>query len=116
MAWLGRRWCGRARHRKRELLGPGSRPHRGRARQRSPPRRQTPSRRDLEARAQDEALRAARESQRIAINQYQAGALSYLNVVVSQSAALNAERAAITIQSRRLTAAVDLITAMGGGL
>jgi len=70
----------------------------------------------LEARAQDEALRAARESQRIAINQYQAGTLSYLNVVVAQSAALNAERAAITIQSRRLTAAVDLITAMGGGL
>ena len=36
-------------------------------------------------------------------------------MVVAQTAALDAKRALITLQSRRLTAAVDLIRAMGGG-
>jgi len=67
-----------------------------------------------EAQAQDEAVRAARENERIANNQYEAGTLSYLNVVTAQAAALTAERAAIDIRVRRLNATVGLITALGG--
>lgn len=67
-----------------------------------------------EARIQEEAVRASRESVRIALNQYKAGTLDYLNVVVAQTAALNAERAAIGLQGRRLNAVVDLVTALGG--
>lgn len=69
-----------------------------------------------QARAQSQALQAARESLRIATNQYQAGTLTYLNVVVAQSAQINAERDTITLQAARLTAATDLFTALGGGL
>ena len=68
-----------------------------------------------EAEAQNEAVRAARESERIATNQYEAGTLSYLNVATTQAAALNAERSAIDIRSRRLNATVALIKALGGG-
>ena len=65
--------------------------------------------------AQDEAVRAARENERIATNQYKAGTLSYINVAVAQAAALNAERSAIDVQARRLNATVALIKALGGG-
>ncbi len=65
--------------------------------------------------AQDEAIRAARENERIAKNQYEAGTLSYLNVSIAQAAALAAERNAIDLRARRLAATVALVTAMGGG-
>ncbi|WP_395747620.1 efflux transporter outer membrane subunit [Prosthecobacter sp.] len=68
-----------------------------------------------ESAAQDEAVRAARESERITSNQYEAGTLSYINVTTAQAAALNAERSAIDIRSRRLNATVALIKALGGG-
>lgn len=68
-----------------------------------------------EAHAQDEAVRAARESERIATNQYEAGTLSYINVTTAQAAALNAERSAIDLRARRLNATVSLIKALGGG-
>jgi NodT family efflux transporter outer membrane factor (OMF) lipoprotein len=65
--------------------------------------------------AQDDAVRAARENERIAKNQYLAGTLSYINVAVAQTAALTAERNSIDLQSRRLNATVALIKALGGG-
>ncbi len=68
-----------------------------------------------ESAAQDEAVRAARESERITSNQYEAGTLSYINVTIAQAAALNAEASAINIRSRRLNATVALIKALGGG-
>jgi len=68
-----------------------------------------------QADAQDRAVRAARESERIALNQYKAGTVSYLNVAVVQAAALNAERASIELQAHRLNAAVALVKALGGG-
>ena len=69
----------------------------------------------LESAAQDEAVRAARASERIALNQYQAGTVSYINVTAAQAASLSAEVNAITLQSRRLNATVALIAALGGG-
>lgn len=68
-----------------------------------------------EAQAQERAVRAARESERITTNQYTAGTLSYINVATAQAAALNAERSAIDIHARRLNATVALIKALGGG-
>jgi len=68
-----------------------------------------------ESQVQEEAVRAARESERIAFNQYQAGTLSYINVTTAQAAALTAERSAIDIRSRRLVATVALVKALGGG-
>jgi outer membrane protein TolC len=68
-----------------------------------------------ETEAQNEAVHAARESERIATNQYEAGTLSYINVATAQATALNAERSAIDLRSRRLNATVALIKALGGG-
>jgi NodT family efflux transporter outer membrane factor (OMF) lipoprotein len=68
-----------------------------------------------EALAQEEAVKAAEESVRLTTNQYKAGTVSYLDVVVSQTAALNNQRTAVDIQGRRITAAVLLIKALGGG-
>jgi len=70
---------------------------------------------EQEAAVQDEAVKAARESLVIVLNQYRAGTANYLAVVVIQAAALSNERAAINILGRRLTASVTLIKALGGG-
>ena len=48
-------------------------------------------------------------------NQYKAGIVSFLNVVVVQTAALNNERTAVGILGQRLTASVLLVKALGGG-
>ena len=68
-----------------------------------------------EANAQDEAVRAAQQSLAVTNNQYQAGIVSYLNVVVAQTTALNNERTAVDILGRRLNACVLLVKALGGG-
>ena len=68
-----------------------------------------------EARVQEEAIQSARQSVELATNQYKAGTVSYLNVVVAQTAALSNERTALDILSRRMTASVQLIKAVGGG-
>lgn len=70
---------------------------------------------EREAKVQDDAVQAARESVRIARNQYKAGTVSYLNVVVVQAAALGNEHTAVDILGRRLLASVLLVKALGGG-
>ncbi len=70
---------------------------------------------EQEATLQDEAVQAARQSVAITTNQYRAGTVSYINVVNVQTIALTNERTALTILSSRLTAAVQLIKALGGG-
>ncbi len=68
-----------------------------------------------EARLQDEAVSAGRESVALTLNQYKAGTVSYLNVVTVQTTQLNNERTAVGILGRRLVAAVTLVKALGGG-
>lgn len=68
-----------------------------------------------EAHQQDDAASAARDSQTIATNRYREGAVNYLDVVSAQTAALQAERSAEQVRTRRLQASVDLIRALGGG-
>ncbi len=58
---------------------------------------------------QDDAVKAAREAVTIANNQYRAGTINYLAVVVLQAAMLNNERTALAIRARRLAASVGLI-------
>jgi NodT family efflux transporter outer membrane factor (OMF) lipoprotein len=68
-----------------------------------------------EAAAQDDAVKAARQSTELTLNQYKAGTVSYLNVIIIQAAQLSNEAAAVRIQGQRLAAAVALIQALGGG-
>jgi len=70
---------------------------------------------EQEAAVQDDAVKSALESQTITLNQYRAGTANYLAVVVAQATALANERTALAILSRRLTASVTLIKALGGG-
>lgn len=70
---------------------------------------------EQEALVQDEAVKSARESLTITLNQYRAGTANYLAVVVAQATALSNERAALAILARRQTASVTLIKALGGG-
>jgi NodT family efflux transporter outer membrane factor (OMF) lipoprotein len=70
---------------------------------------------EQEAAVQDEALQNARQSVTLTTNQYQAGLVSYLNVVTVQATALASERSAVDILNRRLAASVLLTKALGGG-
>ena len=51
----------------------------------------------------------------ITLNEYRAGTVDYTTVVTAQTAALSARNALLGIQASRLTTAVDLIEALGGG-
>jgi NodT family efflux transporter outer membrane factor (OMF) lipoprotein len=68
-----------------------------------------------EAQEQAAATAAAEKAVALAQNRYSAGITTYLEVITAQAVALTAERTAIDIQSRRLTAAVSLIKGLGGG-
>jgi NodT family efflux transporter outer membrane factor (OMF) lipoprotein len=63
----------------------------------------------------DVAVKAAEESLRLEIDRYKGGTDSYLNVITTQTIALGDERSAVQLLSRRMVAAVQLISALGGG-
>jgi NodT family efflux transporter outer membrane factor (OMF) lipoprotein len=64
---------------------------------------------------QEKAVNAAKEALKLTVNQYQAGTISYLNVMTAQTAALSNQQTAVQLQGERLTASVLLIKALGGG-
>ncbi len=68
-----------------------------------------------EARVQEEAVKAARVSAELTLAQYRAGTVGSLQVIVANNALLSAERGALDLHNRRLTAAVTLMRALGGG-
>lgn len=68
-----------------------------------------------ESAAEAAAVAAAEQTLALTQNQYQAGTVDYLSVVVAQQSALNAERAVRDLANRRLTASVGLLKALGGG-
>ena len=70
---------------------------------------------EQEQSVQEEARKAAQQAVDIAMAQYRAGTADYLAVIVLQAALLQAERQVIDILTRRLTASVLLIEALGGG-
>jgi len=70
---------------------------------------------EAQAKVQEAAVRAARESVALTTNQYRAGLVTYINVVTVQASQLNNERTAAGILGQRLAAAVGLVKALGGG-
>jgi NodT family efflux transporter outer membrane factor (OMF) lipoprotein len=65
--------------------------------------------------AQEAAVVASREAERIFLNQYKAGTVAYTSVVVAETTALANAETAINIRQSRLLANVALIQALGGG-
>lgn len=70
---------------------------------------------EKEAAVQDETVQSARLAVELILNQYKAGLVNYTSVATVQATALSAERSALDIQNRRLSASVLLIKALGGG-
>ncbi|OXC79888.1 efflux transporter outer membrane subunit [Caballeronia sordidicola] len=68
-----------------------------------------------EANAQREAVDAAQRSLGSVSNRYENGAVTYLNVVVTQTIVLSDQRAAVQIERRRMEASIALVKALGGG-
>jgi len=58
---------------------------------------------------------AANKAEKITVNEYNAGTVDYTAVVVAQATALADRNAELQVEASRLTAAVDLIAALGGG-
>jgi NodT family efflux transporter outer membrane factor (OMF) lipoprotein len=70
---------------------------------------------EQEAKAQDDAVKSALQSLAVSTNQYKAGTIAYLDLMVVQTVAFNNERAAIVILGNRMSASALLIKALGGG-
>ncbi len=70
---------------------------------------------EQESAAEAEAVKAAQETLDIVRLQYTAGTTDYLQVIVVQAAALQTQRQELDILTRRRTASVLLIEALGGG-
>ncbi len=65
--------------------------------------------------AENDAVAAAREAERIINNQYLAGTVAYTSVIVAETTALTDAVTAVGIRQSRLIASVALIQALGGG-
>jgi NodT family efflux transporter outer membrane factor (OMF) lipoprotein len=64
---------------------------------------------------EDAAVAAAREAEKLTLNQYKAGTVPYSSVITAQTTRLSAEETALAVLSTRLQASVALIEAVGGG-
>ena len=64
---------------------------------------------------EEQAVADAQKSETLTLNQYKAGVADYASVLTAQTARLNAQINALSVQSQRLVASVDLIDATGGG-
>ncbi|MGZ3376729.1 MAG: RND transporter, partial [Phenylobacterium sp.] len=62
-----------------------------------------------------QASAAADAAERIVINQYQSGQISYTDVVTAETTAYTARRAVAQTAAQRQTTAVALIQSLGGG-
>jgi NodT family efflux transporter outer membrane factor (OMF) lipoprotein len=71
----------------------------------------------LAAEARDEAdtVRATQATTRLSLVRYREGGANYLEVVTAQTAELQAEQAALALQTRRQQASINLVQALGGG-
>ncbi len=70
---------------------------------------------EKEAKSVSVASENAKKVLNISLALYRDGASNYLDVVVAQTAALDAERALLAIKTRELEAKLSLILALGGG-
>jgi len=63
----------------------------------------------------DDTVKAANRALTVSTAQYKAGTTDYLTVITAQATLLNAQRTSIDLLTRRLTASVSLVEALGGG-
>jgi NodT family efflux transporter outer membrane factor (OMF) lipoprotein len=70
---------------------------------------------EQEAKTQQDAVAASEHSLDLSTTRYKGGVTTYLEVTTAQELALSDERVAVEILSRRMTASVQLIQALGGG-
>jgi NodT family efflux transporter outer membrane factor (OMF) lipoprotein len=68
-----------------------------------------------EAATVEDSVKSADRALTLSTAQYRAGTTSYLTVITAQATALAAERTQVDLLTRRLTASVQLIQALGGG-
>jgi len=68
-----------------------------------------------EAAAEDQAVKAAQNSLDISTYQYKAGTVNYLTVITEQAILLQDQVQAVSILTRRMSASVLLVEALGGG-
>ena len=68
-----------------------------------------------EAQAQDEAVTASRQSVALTIDQFTQGTVSALDVITTQTTELTNQETAVGLLGSRISAAVLLIEALGGG-
>ena len=68
-----------------------------------------------EAEVTDRAVKAARQSLDISTDQYKGGIVAYLQVITAQTAWLTEQKVAVDLLTRRMTASVSLVEALGGG-
>lgn len=68
-----------------------------------------------EAQAEDQAVKAAQNALDISTYQYKAGTVNYLAVITEQAILLQDQVQAVNILTRRMSASVLLIEALGGG-
>lgn len=64
---------------------------------------------------QRDAASAATDSQNLAMSRYKDGGAGYLDVVEAQTVALQAQSSVLDLQTRQLSANVQLVKALGGG-
>src|SRR5580704_14967603 len=70
---------------------------------------------EKEADTQQRAVLASQKSLDLSLTRYRGGITSYLEVTTAQSAALSDQVTAVSILGRRMTSAVLLVQALGGG-
>jgi NodT family efflux transporter outer membrane factor (OMF) lipoprotein len=68
-----------------------------------------------ELRVQTEAVKAASQAVQIALNEYNAGTQNFTTVVTAEATELSDRESALATQAQRLTDAVTLVVALGGG-
>lgn len=70
---------------------------------------------ESEAREQEVAVTAARRSTELSTIRYRRGLAAYLEVITNQTIELTDERAAASVETRRMIASAQLLVALGGG-
>ncbi len=70
---------------------------------------------EQQATIEDQLVQAAREAERLTLNQYKAGTVPYSSVISAQTTRLASEQSALSVLVNRLTGSVTMIQALGGG-
>ncbi len=68
-----------------------------------------------EIKVQIEAVKAAQQAVQIALNEYSAGTQNFTTVVTAEATELSDRESELTSRAQRMTAAVSLVVALGGG-